>query len=60
MTEALSRLSPLKYIGVHKSYSVAVQMIEKVTAKQIIARNFEIPVSTAYRQVVLERLNTMK
>ena len=56
LTEIESQLPSSTFLRVHKSYIVAINLIEKVHVNQIFIPGFIIPIGTTYKQEVVKHL----
>jgi DNA-binding LytR/AlgR family response regulator len=60
LTEFESQLPSSNFLRVHKSYLVAIQLIEKIQLNQIYLSDFIIPIGTTYKQEVLKHVISKK
>ena len=56
MQEALNLVDSEKFMRVHRSYVVNTPRIERVETHRVIIGSHEVPVSSKYREAVMERL----
>nr|WP_271711666.1 LytTR family DNA-binding domain-containing protein [Marinigracilibium pacificum] len=47
-----SELAPFEFLRVHKSYLIAVPMIEKIDGNQIFIGEFKIPIGQTYKSQI--------
>lgn len=52
--EAINLIPPEKFIRVHRSFVVSVNQIQKVERHQVTIGSYKIPISSAYREGLLE------
>jgi DNA-binding LytR/AlgR family response regulator len=57
LTEALSKIAGRGFERCHKSYGIALKKIDKIESTYVVAGEFKIPLSTAYKSGLLEKLN---
>jgi len=56
LTEALSKIADRGFVRIHKSYGIAIKMIEKIEANYVVASEFSVPLSAVYKPGLLEKL----
>ena len=56
ISEAIDMLPTEQFMRVHKSYIVSVDRIEKIERHQLTIGNAQIPISSSYRDELLERV----
>lgn len=54
MTDVLKLLPPEEFIRVHRSYSIAVNKIEKIARQEVIIANKSIPIGASYEEKLEE------
>ena len=56
LEEYLEKFDPNKFIRVHQRYAVNVNYIDKITQKNLIINQIEIPISKSYQTSLMEKL----
>ena len=56
LTEALSKIADRGFVRIHKSYGIAIKMVEKIESNYVVAGKFRVPLSAVYKPGLSEKL----